>query len=40
MLKYSMIGGSIPEGADDAKEAFKTSSDEANVLRAMDSVRA
>jgi hypothetical protein len=33
MLKYSMIGRSIPEGADDAKDAFKTNKDEANVLR-------
>ena len=29
-----MIGGSIPEGADDANDAFNTRSDEANVLQA------
>jgi hypothetical protein len=33
MLKCSMIGWSIPEGADDAKDAFKTNKDEATVLQ-------
>jgi hypothetical protein len=28
-----MIGRSIPEGADDAKDAFKTNKPEANVLQ-------
>ena len=32
MSKAAMIGGNIPLGADEANDAFKINSDEANVL--------